>query len=237
MIFIMIVIMIFINIPSVAKEQKAEREDESEPRHFIDVYLAEMEKNPNDFTFEELCRCFVLIYSNLLYHSIIFDFFSAGTETSSTTMKWAVLFLSINQVFDKRKDLTILSLSNCPRTCKNGAGRRWWRCWGTRRSPWRTCPRCPMFLPPLLRWVLTKKNQLRFLRFFQIQRIARVAPSSIPHTSTASTTVTLPNSKTTYTFPKGSNFMANISFIMNDPKHFVDPDKFNPERFINENGK
>ena len=104
MIFTMIFIMIFTNIPSVAKEQKAEREDESEPRHFIDVYLAEMEKNPNDFTFEELCRCFVLIYFNLLYHSIIFDFFSAGTETSSTTMKWAVLFLSINQVFDKRKD-------------------------------------------------------------------------------------------------------------------------------------
>ena len=150
-------------------------------------------------------------------------------------MKWAVLFLSINQVFAKE---TILSLSNCPRTCKNGAGKRCWRCWGTRRRPWRTCPRCPMFLPPLLRSVLTMKNQFKtFTLFFQIQRIARVAPSSIPHTSTASTTVTLPNSKTTYTFPKGSNFMANISFIMNDPKHFVDPDKFNPERFINENGK
>ena len=147
MIFIMIFTMIFINIPSVAKEQKAEREEESEPRHFIDVYLAEMEKNPNDFTFEELCRCFVMIYFNLIYPSIIFDFFSAGTETSSTTMKWAVLFLSINQVFAKER-ITILSLNNCPRTCKNGAGRRCWRCWVTRRRPWRTCPRCPMFLPP-----------------------------------------------------------------------------------------
>ena len=45
-----------------------------------------------------------MIFSNLINHSIIFDFFSAGTETSSTTMKWAVLFLSINQVFDKRED-------------------------------------------------------------------------------------------------------------------------------------
>ena len=70
MIFIMIVIKFFINIPSVAKEQKAEREDESEPRHFIDVYLAEMEKNPTDFTFEELCRCFVLIYFNLIYITV-----------------------------------------------------------------------------------------------------------------------------------------------------------------------
>ena len=87
----------------MAQEQQEEREEESEARHFIDVYLAEMEKNPKDFTFEELCRCFMLIYSNLLYHSIIFDFFSAGTETSSTTMKWAVLFLSINQVFLKKK--------------------------------------------------------------------------------------------------------------------------------------
>ena len=66
----MIFTMIFTNIPSVAKEQKAEREEESEPRHLIDVYLAEMEKNPNDFTFEELCRCFVLIYFNLIYVTV-----------------------------------------------------------------------------------------------------------------------------------------------------------------------
>jgi len=175
---------------SVAKEQKAEREEESEPRHFIDVYLAEMEKNPNDFTFEELC-------------SIIFDFFSAGTETSSTTMKWAVLFLSINQDVQERCRQEVLEVL------------------GDEKAAVADMPKMPYVLATIA----------------EIQRIARVAPSSIPHTSTASTTVTLPNSKTTYTFPKGSNFMANISFIMNDPKHFVDPDKFNPERFINENGK
>ena len=40
----------------MAQEQQQEREEESEARHFIDVYLAEMEKNPKDFSFEELCR-------------------------------------------------------------------------------------------------------------------------------------------------------------------------------------
>ena len=99
-------------------------------------------------------------------------------------------------------------------------------------------PKMPYVLATIAEVGLDNKEPIPFPTFFfQIQRIARVAPSSIPHTSTASTMVTLPNSKTTYTFPKGSNFMANISFIMNDPKHFVDPDKFNPERFINENGK
>ena len=52
---------VLILILSVAQEQKEEREEESEARHFIDVYLAEMEKNPKDFSFEELCRFEVFI--------------------------------------------------------------------------------------------------------------------------------------------------------------------------------
>jgi len=186
---------------SVAQEQQEEREQESEPRHFIDVYLAEMEKNPKDFSFEELC-------------SIIFDFFSAGTETSSTTMKWAVLFLTINQEVQQRCRDEVMDVL------------------GEEKAAVADMPRMPYVLATIA----------------EIQRIARVAPSSIPHTSTATTSINLSkpsnSSKSTdtsssmsYTFPPGSNFMANISFIMNDPKHFVDPDQFNPERFINEDGR
>jgi len=195
---------------SVAQEQQEEREEESEARHFIDVYLAEMEKNPKDFSFEELC-------------SIIFDFFSAGTETSSTTMKWAVLFLSINQDVQERCRREVMEVL------------------GDEKAAVADMPKMPYVLATIA----------------EIQRIARVAPSSIPHTSTATTTINLPNSvsmssnsssnssgssntnssTTLYTFPPGSTFMANISFIMNDPKHFVEPDKFNPERFINEEGR
>ena len=53
------------------------------PQDFIDVYLAEMDK------VEEL---------NILdLTASIHDFFTAGTETSSTTLKWILLYLILHQ--------------------------------------------------------------------------------------------------------------------------------------------
>ena len=73
---------VVILILSVAQEQQEEREQESEPRHFIDVYLAEMEKNPKDFTFEELCRCisFLVVPSIGVRMSVYFQTLSTLTH-------------------------------------------------------------------------------------------------------------------------------------------------------------
>jgi cytochrome P450 len=65
----------------------------------------------------------------------------------------------------------------------------------------------------------------------EIQRVARVAPLSIPHSTMRTTSVN------EFTFPKNSVFFANISFIMNDPKYFENPQVFNPLRFITTDGK
>ena len=57
------------------------------PRDFIDVYLMEMknpQQNEGEFSEEEL-------------GSILLDFFHAGTETSSTTLKWIILYLCLYQ--------------------------------------------------------------------------------------------------------------------------------------------
>ncbi|XP_026852073.1 cytochrome P450 2J2-like isoform X1 [Electrophorus electricus] len=58
--------------------------DPSDPRDYIDAYLTEMEKKKTDpeagFNIE------TLVFSSL-------DLFEAGTETTSTTIRWALLYL------------------------------------------------------------------------------------------------------------------------------------------------
>ena len=61
--------------------------DKDNPRDFIDVYLIEMQ-NPQQIEVE---------FSEEELGSILLDFFHAGTETSSTTLKWIILYLCLYQ--------------------------------------------------------------------------------------------------------------------------------------------
>ena len=57
--------------------------DSKNPEDFIDVYLSQMDKE-EDLNIMDLIAC-------------IHDFFTAGTETSSTTLKWILLYLTLHQ--------------------------------------------------------------------------------------------------------------------------------------------
>ena len=60
--------------------------DEGNPRDYIDVYLTELRKNEETNEFRKID----LVVSML-------DFLLAGTETTSTTLKWMILFLTVHQ--------------------------------------------------------------------------------------------------------------------------------------------
>ena len=64
----------------------------------------------------------------------------------------------------------------------------------------------------------------------EVQRIGQVIPLSIIHRTVAATQVD------GFTFPTGSLFLANLSFIMKDPNNFPKPELFDPERFIGTDG-
>ncbi|CAJ1055688.1 cytochrome P450 2J2-like isoform X1 [Xyrichtys novacula] len=65
-------------------EKHKEEWNPDDPRDFIDVYLTEMEKNKEDpqagFNIETLMVC-------------ILDLIEAGTETSATTLRWALVYM------------------------------------------------------------------------------------------------------------------------------------------------
>jgi len=63
--------------------------DSLQPKDFIDVYLLEADKNGEVYNSDELMNC-------------MWDFLNAGTETSSTTLKWALLYLTIHQDVQER---------------------------------------------------------------------------------------------------------------------------------------
>ena len=156
------------------------------PRDFIDVYLAAIESGENDaLTMEDLAVA-------------IGDMFVAGTETSSTTLKWTLLYLCLHQdIQDKCRD-----------EIKHVLGAN---------------ERCKMSHLTSLPYTLATITE--------IQRVARVAPSSLLHKTSSPTTIE------GYNFPAKSVFTANLSHITHDPSIIKDPHYFNPQRWIGQDGR
>ncbi|KAG1719685.1 cytochrome P450 [Suillus lakei] len=65
----------------------------------------------------------------------------------------------------------------------------------------------------------------------EVLRWNAVVPTGIPHC------VTEDDIHDGYYIPKGSIVIANIWFMLNDPRTYANPSQFNPERFLDNDGK
>nr|AIL94130.1 cytochrome P450 CYP3032C1 [Tigriopus japonicus] len=65
----------------------------------------------------------------------------------------------------------------------------------------------------------------------EIQRLANIVPNSVPREATKDTYFR------GYFIPKGTQIFPNLGEVLMDPKHFSNPSKFDPSRYINESGK
>ena len=65
----------------------------------------------------------------------------------------------------------------------------------------------------------------------ETHRLAATAPLALPHQTRGWLEAE------GFTFRPGSDFMSNLQFIMRDPNNFENPETFNPERFIGEDGR
>ncbi|XP_066293780.1 cytochrome P450 2U1-like [Branchiostoma lanceolatum] len=80
---------------------------------------------------------------------------------------------------------------------------------------------------------LAHRSQLPYTEatIMEVQRIRAVAPLNLPHATVQDTTFR------GYTIPAGTQVLSNIWSAQMDPEYWPDPEKFDPRRFLDSDGK
>ncbi|XP_072030800.1 cytochrome P450 2J4-like [Amphiura filiformis] len=155
---------------------------------YIDVYLKEM----------ELSREVTSHLNDLNLLKTLSQLFFAGTETSATTLRWALMYLMEYPDIQKKVQEDIDSVV------------------GRNRRP-----------------KLTDRDDLPYVDAILLEafRIRPPVPLSIPHSTSTDTLIK------GYNVPKGTMIIMNLWACHHDPKRWDEPEKFNPDRFIDEKGR
>ncbi|XP_047442830.1 uncharacterized protein LOC125009170 [Mugil cephalus] len=162
--------------------------DHSNPRDYIDTFLIEMEKHKeSDLGFSE---------TNLALCSL--DLFLAGTETTSTTLLWALVYLINNPDVQEKVHAEIDTVI------------------GQTRPP-----------------VMADRTNLPYTDavIHEIQRIGNIVPLNAFRMAAKDTTLG------GYMIPKGTALMPILTSVLFDKTEWETPDDFNPNHFLDAQGK
>ncbi|XP_029939437.1 cytochrome P450 2J2-like [Salarias fasciatus] len=170
-------------------EKHQEDWDPDNPRDYIDVYLAEMEKKKDDpqagFNTEVLVVCTL-------------DLIEAGTETVATTLRWALLYMMHYPEIQKKVQEEID------------------REVGQSRQP-----------------VLADRPNMPYTDavIHEVQRHGNIVPLGFPRMANKDTTLG------GYFIPKGTVVATSLGSVLSDKNEWETPEKFNPEHFLDSEGK
>ncbi|KAM4710367.1 cytochrome P450 2J2-like [Discoglossus pictus] len=160
-----------------------------EPDDLIYYYLSQIEKSMGepDSTYDE---------SNLI--QMVIDLFTAGTETTATTLQWALLYMlcypDIQVKIQKELD-TVLEGSQ------------------------------------VVYYEDRKRLPYTYAVVHEIQRFGSIASVGIPRSTIRD--ITLDG----YFVRKDTMVLPNIDSVLHDPQHWETPYKFNPNHFLDKDGK
>eukprot|EP00058_Branchiostoma_floridae_P001850 XP_002587338.1 hypothetical protein BRAFLDRAFT_100536 [Branchiostoma floridae] len=174
------------------KEKIKEHEetlDSDNIRDFIDAFILESKKRQGHGN---------SIFTEQEHTVIVYQMFLAGTDTTTNTLHWALLYMILHPDIQEKVQQEIDSV-----------------------------------LGPNQKPEMVHRSQMPYTEatLAEVTRISPVTPITIPH-GTSNDTVFRG-----YNIPKDTVVTVNIWSVHHDPKLWPEPDKFDPTRFIDDEGK
>uniref|UniRef100_A0A8D3B7U7 Cytochrome P450, family 2, subfamily AD, polypeptide 3 n=1 Tax=Scophthalmus maximus TaxID=52904 RepID=A0A8D3B7U7_SCOMX len=190
-------------------EKHQEEWNADDPRDYIDVYLAEIEKKKEDpqagFNIETLLIC-------------ILDLIEAGTEAASTTLRWALLYMirypEIQILCVMADGLCVVALTLLPYSEK--VQEEIDRVVGQSRQP-----------------SVADRPNLPYTDavIHETQRMGNIVPMGFPKMASKDTSLG------GYFIPKGTGITTILASALFDKNEWETPDTFSPEHFLNPEGQ